>query len=244
MLDLNDAIILACAAQGGAMASVATEQTGLTRVAVSRRIKKLADSGYLQRHGTGTRQTYSLGDKRFWLGVQQRESILQRGGEMAVWEQRLAPLLTDLKPNVKSLVNTAFTKMLNNALDHSNGLQVLMGMHLQDGQLQMVVADDGEGLFCKIAESAHLFDERLAILELAKGKFTTAAQGHSGMGIFVLFTVVSPLFLLLLLTYVLETTFAATPVLPLLGSRPFGPEPFSLCSLAIAHLPLHSFQPD
>jgi DNA-binding Lrp family transcriptional regulator len=111
MLDLNDAIILACAAQGGAMASVATEQTGLTRVAVSRRIKKLADSGYLQRHGTGTRQTYSLGDKRFWLGLQQRESILQRGGEMAVWEQRLAPLLTDLKPNVKSLVNTAFTKM-------------------------------------------------------------------------------------------------------------------------------------
>ena len=167
------------------MASVATEQTGLTRVAVSRRIKKLADSGYLQRHGTGTRQTYSLGDKRFWLGLQQRESILQRGGEMAVWEQRLAPLLTDLKPNVKSLVNTAFTEMLNNALDHSNGLQVLMGMHLQDGQLQMVVADDGEGIFYKIAESAHLFDERLAILELAKGKFTTAAQGHSGMGIFV-----------------------------------------------------------
>ncbi len=78
MLDLNDAIILACAAQGEAMASVATEQTGLTRVAVSRRTKKLADSGYLHRHGTGTRQTYSLSDKRFWLGLQQRESILQQ----------------------------------------------------------------------------------------------------------------------------------------------------------------------
>jgi DNA-binding Lrp family transcriptional regulator len=172
MLDLNDAIILACAAQGGAMASVATEQTGLTRVAVSRRIKKLADSGYLQRHGTGTRQTYSLGDKRFWLGVQQRESILQRGGEMAVWEQRLAPLLTDLKPNVKSLVNTAFTEMLNNALDHSNGLQVLMGMHLQDGQLQMVVADDGEGIFCKIGLcicdefAINFLNKQLAILSL------------------------------------------------------------------------------
>ena len=167
------------------MASVATEQTGLTRVAVSRRIKKLADSGYLQRHGTGTRQTYSLGVKRFWLGLQQRESILQRGGEMAVWEQRLAPLLTDLKPNVKSLVNTAFTEMLNNALDHSNGLQVLMGMHLEGGQLQMVVADDGVGVFAKVAKAANLFDPRLAILELAKGKFTTAPEGHSGMGIFV-----------------------------------------------------------
>ena len=65
MLDINDAIILSCAPQGGAMATAATEQTGLTRVAVSRRIKKLADTGYLQRHGTGTRQTYSLSDKRF-----------------------------------------------------------------------------------------------------------------------------------------------------------------------------------
>ena len=102
-----------------------------------------------------TEQTYSRATSAFgW--------VLQRGGEMAVWEQRLAPLLTDLKPNVNSLVNTAFTKMLNNALDHSNGIQVLMGMHLEGGQLQLVVADDGEGIFYKIAESAHLFDERLA----------------------------------------------------------------------------------
>ena len=185
MLDRNDAIILACAAQGGAVASAATEQTGLTRVAVSRRIKKLADSGYLQRHGTGTRQTYSLGSKRFWLDVHQRESLVQRGGEMAIWEQHLAALLHDLRPSVKNLAFTAFTEMLNNALDHSSGQQVAMGMHLDEGQLQMVVADDGVGIFRKIAKSAHLFDQRLAILELAKGKFTTAPECHSGMGIFV-----------------------------------------------------------
>jgi hypothetical protein len=57
MLDVNDAIILSCASQGGTMVTAATEQTDLTRVAVSRRIKKLADAGYLQRHSTGTRQT-------------------------------------------------------------------------------------------------------------------------------------------------------------------------------------------
>lgn len=185
MLDFNDAIILACAAQGGPLASTATEQTGLTRVAVSRRIKKLADTGYLQRHGSGTRQTYSLGGQRFWLALQSRESIAQRGGEMAVWERHLAPLLTDLKPNVRSLANTAFTEMLNNALDHSGAERVLMGLHAQGGQLQMLVADEGEGIFYKIAGAADLFDARLAILELAKGKYTTAPTGHSGMGIFV-----------------------------------------------------------
>jgi len=185
MLDAHDAIILACAARGGMLASIATEQTGLQRVAVSRRIKKLADSGYLHRHGTGTRQTYSLGPNRFWLALLPLQVVAQRGGEMAVWEQHLAPMLADLKPNIKSLANTAFTEMLNNALDHSGAQRVLMGAHVHDGQLQMLVADDGEGIFLKIAEAANLFDPRLAILELAKGKYTTAPSGHSGMGIFV-----------------------------------------------------------
>jgi anti-sigma regulatory factor (Ser/Thr protein kinase) len=185
MFDINDAIILSCATQGGTMASAATAQTGLTRVAVSRRIKKLADTGYLQRHGTGTRQTYSLGNKRFWLNVDAIDDIVRRGGEMVVWEQHLSALLADLQPNVKNLAYTAFTEMLNNALDHSNGQQVAMGMHVQSGQLHMLVADDGEGIFRKIAKAADLFDPRLAILELAKGKYTTAPLGHSGMGIFV-----------------------------------------------------------
>jgi hypothetical protein len=94
-------------------------------------------------------------------------------------------LLADLQPNVKNLAYTAFTEMLNNALDHSNGQQVVMGMHVQEGQLQMLVGDDGEGIFRKIAKAADLFDPRLAILELAKGKYTTAPLGHSGMDIFV-----------------------------------------------------------
>lgn len=185
MLDLNDAIILACAKQGGALASLATEKTGLSRVAISRRLKKLADAGYLQRNGTGTRLTHTLGIRRFWLGVLQRIDILNQGGEMAVWERHVAPLISDQKSNVKSLANTAFTEMLNNALDHSQAHQVAMGVHLDAGHLQMVVADDGMGIFAKITDSAHLFDSRLAILELAKGKFTTAPEGHSGMGIFV-----------------------------------------------------------
>lgn len=185
MLDYQDTIILACASQGAALASLATEQTGLSRVAVSRRIKKLADAGYLQRHGTGTRQTYSLGNNRFWFSVMPRQDILRQGGEMAIWETHMAPLVSDQKPNVKNLVNTVFTEMLNNALDHSQAEKVAMGVHVLAGQLQMIVADDGVGIFKHIAQSAQLFDPRLAILELSKGKFTTAPEGHSGMGIFV-----------------------------------------------------------
>jgi DNA-binding Lrp family transcriptional regulator len=58
--------ILALAGTTPQLAGAAARATGLSRVATSRRIKRLADSGYLTRHGIGTRQTYSPGAHRFW----------------------------------------------------------------------------------------------------------------------------------------------------------------------------------
>lgn len=191
MLDPIDAIILATARDTAQLASVATERTGLSRVAVSRRIKKLADADYLLRHGTGTRQTYSPGPMRFWLAHSTREAVAQGGGEFGVWAQHVAPLMLGLPDHVVNLANIAFTEMLNNALDHSQAPRLLLGAHIvqtagqRGGELQMLVADDGVGIFRQIAQAMNLFDDRLAVLELAKGKFTTAASGHSGMGVFV-----------------------------------------------------------
>lgn len=191
MLDAQDAIILATARDAAQLASVATERTGLSRVAVSRRIRKLADAGYLLRHGQGTRQTYSQGPLRFWLAHTTRAAVAKAGGEFGVWAQHVAPLLHDLPDNVVNLANIAFTEMLNNAIDHSQAGHLLLGAHIGHaqreaaGMLQMLVADDGVGIFRRIAQAMKLFDDRLALLELAKGKFTTAASGHSGMGVFV-----------------------------------------------------------
>ena len=42
-------------------------------------------------------------------------------------------MLVDLSGNVNNLAHTAFTKMLNNALEHSNGQRVIMGIHVQGG---------------------------------------------------------------------------------------------------------------
>jgi anti-sigma regulatory factor (Ser/Thr protein kinase) len=184
MLDDQDSAILQLALRTRQLAGQAATATGLSRVASSRRIKRLADWGYLQRHGAGTRQTYSIGAHRFWTMAGAR-SALAEAGESAVWEQYASPLLTGLRPNVANLAGIAFTEMLNNALDHSEAATVRMGLHVRSGRLQMAVMDDGIGVFRKIAAAMGLFDDRLAVLELAKGKYTTAAHGHSGMGVFV-----------------------------------------------------------
>ncbi|HVZ44989.1 MAG TPA: DUF4325 domain-containing protein [Ramlibacter sp.] len=185
MLDANDSTILALAGTSPQLAGEAARVTGLSRVAVSRRIKRLADSGYLTRHGNGTRQTYSPGANRFWTLTQSLEAISAAGGESGIWEAHVARVASDLRPNVANIANICFTEMLNNAIDHSGASEVCMGAHLYGGRLQMAVMDNGVGIFRKIAQASRLFDIRLAVLELAKGKYTTAHEGHSGMGIFV-----------------------------------------------------------
>lgn len=185
MLDAQDALILATARQTTQLAGAATLATGLSRVAVSRRIKRLADEGYLLRHGSGTRPTYSPGPNRFWLQTETRVAMEKAGGEFGIWETAFAPLVQGIAANVANIANIAFTEMLNNALDHSQARHVCVALHLHSGRLQMAVMDDGVGVFHKIGKAMGLFDDRLALLELAKGKYTTAAEGHSGMGVFV-----------------------------------------------------------
>lgn len=184
-LDLHDAKILGAVLQTTQLASEAALRTGLSRVAASRRLQRLVKAEYLHREGEGTRPSYRLGSKRFWRGQTAVADLAAQGGEFTVWEQHLAPLLQDLPVQLVNLASIGFTEMLNNALDHAQATQVAMGLHLAQGRLQMFVADDGVGIFRHIAQALKLFDVRLALLELAKGKFTTAPAGHSGMGVFV-----------------------------------------------------------
>lgn len=184
LLDHHDSTILALARTTNRLAGTAATQTGLSRVAVSRRIKKLADTGYLIRHGSGTRQTYSPGTNRFWRLSLPLVAAAQFG-ESGLWESHVAPLMQGVPANVANIANIAFTEMVNNALDHSDASTLTMGVHVHSGRLQMAVMDDGVGVFRKVAGALNLFDDRLALLEIAKGKYTTAASGHSGMGIFV-----------------------------------------------------------
>ncbi|MCW5621869.1 MAG: DUF4325 domain-containing protein, partial [Burkholderiales bacterium] len=52
------------------------------------------------------------------------------------------------------------------------------------GSTLVEIYDDGVGIFRKIQSALGLVDERHAVLELAKGKFTTDPSHHSGEGIF------------------------------------------------------------
>lgn len=74
--------------------------------------------------------------------------------------------------------------MFNNALEHSGSSLIHVEMEKTAASAEISICDNGIGIFRKIQAAADLLDERHAVLELAKGKFTTDPVNHSGKGIF------------------------------------------------------------
>ena len=103
--------------------------------------------------------------------------------EDSAWNDA-APVVGSLPENVLSIWNTGFTEMFNNAIDHSAGTEIAVEIRKTAINTEMEIRDNGVGIFKKVQAAANLPDERQAILELAKGKFTTDRTKHSGEGIF------------------------------------------------------------
>ncbi len=101
-----------------------------------------------------------------------------------MWLENISPLVSDLPENVKEMWHYGVTEMVNNAIDHSEGTLLKLYFFRTALDVEIWINDDGEGIFHRIQRLANLYDAREAILELAKGKFTTDPANHSGEGIF------------------------------------------------------------
>ena len=101
-----------------------------------------------------------------------------------IWRKDIASLFTDSPDNVRRAFQYCFTEMVNNVIDHSNADSVFIEVDSDALSIQIIVKDNGIGIFNKIQQDLGLEDPKHAILELAKGKFTSDPERHSGEGIF------------------------------------------------------------
>jgi anti-sigma regulatory factor (Ser/Thr protein kinase) len=177
--EIHAAILDAVAEHPHDLVRVVAEQFGITRQAVLRHVKTLEKNSFLSFTGT-SRRTYTFGVNRERI----RAYKLLNLDEWSVWTKDFSAILSDLKDNVSDIAHRGFTEMLNNAIDHSGGDGVVVAARIFNGKLEMVISDNGEGIFKRISRLLSLPDERLALLELSKGKLTTDPQNHSGEGIF------------------------------------------------------------
>jgi anti-sigma regulatory factor (Ser/Thr protein kinase) len=156
----------------------------MQRLSISRRragllLRKLTAMQWLQSLGTPRKPLYRPGPLRQVV----RRYALAGLQEDLPWRLDFAPCF-QLPAAVQRMAQHAFTELLNNAIDHSGGSSVTVSMRQTPLQLQLLVSDDGCGLFQRIEQSFDIADPRLAMLELSKGKLTSAPQRHSGHGLF------------------------------------------------------------
>ena len=160
---------------------VASEKFDCTRQAVHKHLKRLVDEGAVLVAGNTRRKRYSLAPLLEWT----RQYEVTRGlAEDAVWRNDIAPLLDKLPDNVLGIWHYGFTEMFNNVIDHSRAHNASVSVQKTAAATKIEIYDDGVGIFKKIQAALNLVDERHAVLELAKGKFTTDPENHSGEGIF------------------------------------------------------------
>lgn len=160
---------------------VTAEHFQITRQAINKHLQKLCAEQALAESGKTRSRTYKLAPLIEW---RQSWEITDELAEDLVWADSIRPFFSTLPDNVLDIWHYGFTEMFNNAIDHSNGNEIRVQIRKNAMSSEMLLRDNGVGIFKKIQTSMNLLDERHAILELSKGKLTTDPSNHSGEGIF------------------------------------------------------------
>ena len=163
------------------ISKLAAEHFKVSRQAIYSHLKRLVQQGALSQHGNTRGRVYELATVLKWAREYEIDDNL---AEDLVWRADIDQVLGKLPENVRDIWSYGFTEMLNNAKDHSGGSAVTVVMTQTAVTVEMMIMDNGVGIFRKIQGALGLLDERHAIFELSKGKLTTDPQRHTGEGLF------------------------------------------------------------
>lgn len=152
-----------------------------SRQAVLRQMQLLVERGLVSRSGARRGVRYDLLPLESAAQTYVISSALE---EDAVWADLIRPLCASLSPEERDICQYATTELVNNALDHSGGASVFVRGVRTGISIELQVADDGVGVFKRIATATHRPTPAEAVIDLTKGKFTTDPARHTGEGLF------------------------------------------------------------
>lgn len=144
-------------------------------------IDRLCQQQLITEHGKTSDRSYALAILDQWTKTYDLRSGVR---EDEILDTDILAKFDGLPKNVQSIWGTAFTEMFNNVLDHSAATAATVETKKTAVAVEMAIHDNGIGIFKKIQQALKLPDERYAVIELSKGKFTTDPSNHSGEGIF------------------------------------------------------------
>ncbi len=165
----------------GDIAKRAAEHFSMSRQSINKHIRALVAQGDIIAEGNTSSRAYHLGGGR----VGSMELEIKPGlEEHKIWYRSVKPLLDDLPSNILELWGYCFQEILNNAIEHSEGTKITIDVIQAEESTEIIIVDNGRGIFKKLCEENDFDDEKHAALELSKGKLTTDPDSHTGQGIF------------------------------------------------------------
>ena len=112
----------------------------------------------------------------------------KRLNEDRIYVSDIKPIFKDHPKNVYDILQYIFTEMMNNAIEHAEATEIAVTVVTNNIRSRITIEDNGIGIFKKIQNYFQSKGEDMSLDEavnaLLPGKLTTAAQNHSGEGIF------------------------------------------------------------
>jgi anti-sigma regulatory factor (Ser/Thr protein kinase)/predicted transcriptional regulator len=189
-MDIKNIILDFLKTKGRVTTADIVGETGLSRAYVQRFLKDLTDEGIIIRLGKANQAHYIPTMKKGALPAKPlrvQKVITNKGlSEDKVLGQikEESSIFQNISGNVSSIIDYAFTEMLNNAIEHSMSNKINIIVMKTATVIRFSVADRGVGIFNNIRKEKRLASTMEAIQDLLKGKETTMPDAHSGEGIF------------------------------------------------------------
>lgn len=153
---------------------------GVSLTTVYRYINELEKNGVIAIKKSNNRKYELVNDtSTFFLTLEKGKT-----DESEAYEKYILPLVECLPRNVIEIWEYAFTEMVNNAIEHSGGNSLFITVNKNAYNIEIILQDNGIGIFKKIKDYFDYDSVDQAVLELFKGKLTTDSQSHTGEGIF------------------------------------------------------------
>src|SRR5258708_5362999 len=137
------------------IAHLVGENFGISRQAANKHLRNLVIEGALVPEGKTRYRKYKLAAlfewrKRYVLGPEIEEDL--------VWSRDVSHELGKLPKNVMDIWHFCITEMFNNAIDHSGAKTVFVKIAKTAANTQIMLMDDGVGIFKKVQAAMNLLD--------------------------------------------------------------------------------------
>jgi len=172
--------------KNGLSANFLEKELGYSRQYIVRLLSQLLSQGEIHKLGKTRAAKYYPGKATDTTNSLQLIKERKDLSESVVFEEirTRMQLNRHLNKNCLTIFDYSFTEMLNNAIDHSQSRKVWISVDIDPANITFIIKDLGIGAIENIKQGFKINDDFQALEHLFKGKQTTAAEAHSGQGIF------------------------------------------------------------